>query len=241
MTVDVLPVELCEQVAWGCRILAMHGHEDVTLGHLSARGPADTALIKRNGLGLSEVRPSDVLAIDMDRRKVAGEGEVHLEAVLHAEVYKARPDVGAVIHAHPLYTTALAATAGRLEMLSHDAVLFKDGLPLFDETCELITTPEQGRAVARALGPHGAALLRNHGVLVVGADVPSAVYAALTLERAVQFQSIASTLGELRPMPAEMADLLYPNKYRDDFVQGYWRYLIRQVRRQGLDDGMPGA
>ena len=231
---------LPEQVAWACRILALQGHGDFTLGHVSARD-GDLIHMKRNGIGLEEVTPGDVLTIDLDGRKVAGEGRVHLEAVLHTEVYRERPDVGAVIHTHPPYGTALGATHATLELLNHDAVLFREGLAYFDETAELIARPEQGAAVARALGDKRVLMMRGHGVLVVGKTVPWAVYAALTLERAVQIQAIAGTLGELRPMSAEMAARVYPDKYRDEYLDTYWRYLIRQVRRAGLDDGMPQA
>jgi L-fuculose-phosphate aldolase len=228
------------QVAWACRILAMWGHGDLTLGHVSARGPADTVYhIKRKDLGLSEVTPDDVLTVDLEGKKVAGKGEVHLEAVLHTEVYKARPDVGAVIHTHPPYATALGATTAPLEFVSHDAVLFHKGVAMFDETAELITLPGQGEAVARALGDRRVVLMRNHGVLVAGEDVPWAVYTALTLERAIQIQAIAQMLGTLRPISPEVAQRLYPAKYRDEFVEEYWRHLIREVRRGGLDAGMP--
>jgi hypothetical protein len=53
-------------------------------------------------------------------------------------------------------------------------------------------------------------------------------------------QTIAASLGELRPMSPEMAASVYPDKYRHEFVDTYWRYLIRQVRRFSLDDGMDG-
>src|SRR5690606_18094205 len=96
---------LHEQVAWACRILAMHGHGDFTLGHASVRD-GDLVHMKRNGIGLEEVNPADVLSIDLDGRKVAGEGLVNLEAVLHTAVYRARPDVFAVIHTPPPYPTA---------------------------------------------------------------------------------------------------------------------------------------
>lgn len=231
--------ELRTQVAWACRILARQGHTDFTLGHVSARGPENAIYMKRNGLGLNEITPDDVLTIDLERHKLAGKGEVHLEAVLHTEVYKARPDVGAVIHTHPPYAIALGATAARLELLNHDAVLFYDGVAIFEETVELITSAEQGRAVAEALGKRRAVLMRNHGVLVVGKDVPWAVITALTLERAIQIQSIAATLGPLQPISQEMAGQLYPEKYRDSFIKKYWQYLTRQVRREGLDAGMP--
>jgi L-fuculose-phosphate aldolase len=224
-------------VAWAARILALDGHGDFTLGHVSVRA-GDHVLMKRNEIGLEEVTPADVLTIDLNAQKVAGEGRVHLEAVLHTEVYKRRPDVNAVIHTHPPYTTAFAATNATLEMLNHDAVLFKDGLASFDETAEMIMTQEQGAAVARALGDKRAVLMRGHGVLVTGKTVPWAVYTALTLERVIRIQSIARSLGELRPMAMAMAEQVYPDKYQDPFIEIYWRYLIRQVRRLGLDDGM---
>ena len=54
--------------------------------------------------------------------------------MLHTEVYRARPDVGAVVHGHPPYATALGATVRDLELLTHDGVLFADGVAVFDET-----------------------------------------------------------------------------------------------------------
>jgi L-fuculose-phosphate aldolase len=197
--------ELQVQIAWACRILARQGHTDFTLGHVSGRGAGDIIYMKRNGLGLNEVSPDDVLTIDLNGRKLAGQGNVHLEAVLHTEVYKVRSDVGAVIHTHPPYAVALGATTAHLEFLNHDAVLFHDGVAVFDDTVELITSAGQGQAVAAALGSHRAVLLRNHGVLVVGKDVPWAVITALTLERAVQIQSIAESLGPLQPFAQETA------------------------------------
>lgn len=232
--------DLQVQIAWACRILAMEGQEDLTLGHVSARRPgSDIIFMKRYGLGLGEVTPDDVLTIDLDGRKLAGRGDVHLEAAMHTEVYRVRSDVGAVIHTHAPYTTAFGATSAQLEFLSHDAVLFPDGLASFDETAELITSGEQGQAVARALGNRRVVLLRNHGVLVVGKTVPWAVLTALTLERAVQIQAIATSLGALQPMSVELVERMHPYKYRDDFTDSYWQYLVRQVRRAGSDTGMP--
>jgi len=225
------------EVAWACRILAMDGHGDFTLGHVSVRD-GDIVHMKPNGIGLEEVAPCDVLTIDLDGNKLAGAGPVHLEAVLHTAVYRARPDVGSVIHTHPPYATALGATKADLQLLNHDAVLFKDGLAYFDDTAELIVSPKQGAAVAQALGQRRAVIMRGHGVLMTGKTVPWAVYGALTLERVIRIQTIASALGPLRPMTAEMAAKVYPDKYRDEFIGAYWRYLIRQVRRAGLDDGM---
>jgi L-fuculose-phosphate aldolase len=149
--------------------------------------------------------------------------------VLHSEVYKLRPDVRAVVHGHPPFATALSATDGRLEMLTHDSVLFVAGLGVFDDTPELITEPEQGAAVARALGQRRVVLLRNHGVLVAGESVPWAVLTAVTLERALRLQATASALGPLRPLSPQLAQRLFPEKYNDQLVEEYWAAFLRRL------------
>lgn len=217
------------QVAWACRILALEGYSDLTLGHVSARAPNGSVFIKRKGIALDEVTPEDVVELGDES------APLHLETVLHTEVYRARADVGAVVHGHPPYATALAATEARLELLTHDSVLFKDGIGRYDDSADLIVEPEQGEAVARALGPHRAVLLRNHGVLVAGKDVAWAVLGAVTLERAIAMQSAARSLGTLRPLPPEWAERLYPEKYQDQLVEEYWASWIRRVRRAGGD------
>jgi L-fuculose-phosphate aldolase len=232
---------LREQVAWACRIVAAEGYSDLTLGHVSARDRDGTTIhIKRKGVGLDEVLPDDVVEFDLADGAPPASAEMHLEAVLHSEVYRARRDVGAVVHGHPPYATAFSATEARFELLTHDGVLFADGLGVFDETPELITGAAQGRAVAEALGGRRAALLRNHGVLVVGKDVPWAVLTAVTLERAIRLQSIAATLGPLRPIPDARAQGMHDDKYQDRFVAEYWEAWIRELRRHRADDGMPG-
>ena len=217
---------LREQVASACRILAVEGYADLTLGHVSARDADGTVFIKRKGIALGEVEPEDVVDVD-------GEGvDLHLETVLHTAVYAARPDVGAVVHGHPSYATALAATDAELELLTHDAVLFADGLARFDDPA-LIVEDGQGAAVAAALGTHRAVLLSNHGVLVVGKDIGWTVLAAITLERAARLQAIARTLGTLRPISHRLAAELHPVKYQDRFVAAYWEAWLRRLPPAG--------
>ena len=120
------------QVALACRILARFGHEDLTLGHASVRGPAGrTVYIKRKGKALRNVLAGDVIGIALDDPDGYLTRGAHLETIMHLETYLARPDVGAVIHTHPMYSIALGATAGGLEVLSHDGLLFPDGVPVF--------------------------------------------------------------------------------------------------------------
>ena len=222
---------LREQVAWACRIIAAEGYADLTLGHVSARDGDGTIWIKRKGVALNEVEPEDVVSI-----ADTGAG-LHLESVLHQGVYRARGDVGSVIHGHPPHATALGATGAELEPLTHDGILFADGVGRFGDP-DLIVDDAQGNAVAAALGSGRALLMENHGVLVVGKDVPWAVLTAATLERAARLQSIAATLGELRPIASALARELQPVKYRDEFVAEYWEAWQRHLARTG---GGPGG
>jgi L-fuculose-phosphate aldolase len=223
-----------EQVAWACRILAREGYADLTLGHVSARpAGSETIYIKRKGVALDEVEPDDVVDLDDPT------ADLHLETVLHTEVYARRPDVGAVVHGHPPYATAFGGTNARLELLTHDAVLFADGISFFEESADLITEREQGRAVAEALGTRRAVILRNHGVVVADKDVRWAALSAITLERAIRLQAIAATLGELRPIPTELAEKMVADKYQERFLDEYWEAWIRRARRAGADEGMP--
>lgn len=228
------------QVAWACRILADEGYRDLTLGHVSARDPErpDRMWIKRRGVSLVEVSPADVIEFGIDSDPQTASEEMHLEAVLHTAVYRRREDVGAVVHGHPPFATAFAATDADLLHLTHDAVMFDRGLAVFDGTPGLITEPAQGTAVAEALGENVAVLLRNHGVLVAHRNIPWLVLAAVTLERAVMLQSVASTLGAPRPITAEQVAELHRHKYNDGLVDEYWQAWIRDMTRRGLDFDM---
>jgi L-fuculose-phosphate aldolase len=222
---------LREQVACACRILAAEGYADLTLGHVSGRGADGEIWIKRKGVALDEVEPEDVVALENT------DAVLHLETVLHTGVYRARGDVGAVVHGHPPHATALGATAADVALLTHDGILFADGVGRFEDPA-LIVDDDQGDRVAAALGPRRAVLMENHGVLAVGKDVPWAVLTAITLERAAKLQSIASTLGKLQPIARDLAQQLLPVKYRDEFVEEYWAAWQRQVARDG---GGPGG
>jgi L-fuculose-phosphate aldolase len=226
--------DLGTHVAWACRILAAHGYEDLTLGHVSGRSDDDLEVmwIKRKGVSLAEVTPDDILRTSIDG-DIENEVDMHLEAVLHTEVYRARPDVRSVVHGHPVYATALGAAHADFAFLSHDAILFREGVASLDEAPEMIVGRRQGQVVAEALGNRSALLMRNHGVLVVGKTVPWAVLTAVTLERAVQIQATAARLGELRPVAPDVVDPLHEMKYRDAFTEEYWDAWIRELRRDG--------
>jgi L-fuculose-phosphate aldolase len=231
---------LVEDVAWACRILAMLGYEDLTLGHVSARGSDDrTIYIKRKGVALGEVTPADVIAVDLSADNAGGGNGMHLETVLHTEVYKRRPEVRSVVHGHPLYATAFGATDADFAYLTHDSVLFIEGVSTYDGAPDLIVDQHQGELVAEALGGGTVLLLRNHGVLVAERDVRWAVLAGALLERAIHMQLLATSLGPLRPIPQPLLEGIHAMKYQDDFADEYWDAWVRELHRSGRAFDMP--
>jgi L-fuculose-phosphate aldolase len=189
-----------------CRILFAEGHEHFFLGHASVREAigGDRFWVKPSGLGLGEVSLGDLILLDLEGSRVAGMAPIHQEMPLHAEIYRRRPDVGAVVHTHPPFASALAASDAPFRIVSQDSLPFASGLARY-EHAHLISTTERGRAVAEAIGDRSLVLLRNHGIAVAGATLEAAVVLAVSFERSVRTQSVAETLGSVVEIPADEA------------------------------------
>ncbi len=229
--------EAVGQVVVASRVMGTLG-DDLTLGHVSVRHADSTRIfIKRKGVSGSELTINDVLELDLDDPSCLDTPGMHLEAVIHTAIYRSRPDVQAVIHGHPLYSTALSATDMKLEYLTHDSVLFRDGIGVYSGSAELVTNERQGQAVADSLGKCRAGVLKNHGAVFVGEDIRYAVLAAVTLERALQLQVIATGLGKLNPLSADQVNAIYPKKYQDRFLDEYWAWWSRRVGWLALNGG----
>ena len=219
------PRSVREQVAWACRILALEGFADLTLGHVSAR-PAggETIYIKRKGSRWTRSSPTTSSRSTTPPRPSTWRPSSTPSLPGPAGRRRDRPRP-------PSLRDCLRSDHGRARSCSPTTPsCSRTASAYFEETSELITDEEQGRAVAAALGHRRAVLLRNHGVVVADEDVRWAVLSAITLERAVRLQAIATALGELRPIPRDDAERMRADKYQDDFVDEYWAAWIRSVR-----------
>ncbi|MHB9149147.1 MAG: class II aldolase/adducin family protein [Thermoleophilia bacterium] len=221
---------LAGKVALACNILAHEGQGDVTLGHVSTRLPTPgRMLMKAAGWGLEEVTSEDVLEVDFDGRVHGGSGRRHSEYPIHAEIYRAHPAVGCVVHTHPAAAIALAARGETIRAVSHEGVLFH-GAPVFDETTALIRDAATGAALARTLGGHPAVLMRNHGVVVVGETVEDATVRAILLEKAAAVQLRAGRDAELRWSPLEEIELKTRQIYHVANMADFFDYYTRRLR-----------
>ncbi|HZK48685.1 MAG TPA: class II aldolase/adducin family protein [Thermoleophilia bacterium] len=222
--------ELSEKLVLACHILAAEGHGDMILGHVSVRIPGEErVLMKGAGLGLEEVTEIDLVEIDLDGRVVAGAARRHSEYPIHTEIFRARDDVGAVVHTHPPHAVALGATGATIEAIGHEGVLFA-GAPVFAETTALIRTREEGAAVAACLGRDRAVLLRNHGIVVAGGNIEEAVVYAILLEKAARVQLLAGDAGHRRATASSELTRKVEQIYHERNIQDFFDYYSRRVR-----------
>jgi L-fuculose-phosphate aldolase len=180
-------------IVTACRVLQAVGQADLVWGHVSIRDPDGRGVwLKGSNLGFDEVTEDDVILISFDGEILEGRAGRHVEYPIHTSIMARRADVNAVVHTHPVYSIAFSATHRPLKALSHEGAHFVPPvLPRFVESGELVTTPELGDELARALGDRPAVLMPCHGITTVGRDIGEAVGAAVHLERACQIDLLA--------------------------------------------------
>ena len=217
------------------RILDEAGLADLTRGHVSIRVPGDPThfYMKPHSFGFEEITPENIVICNLDGEKIGGGGRKHSEVYIHSEIFKARPDVMSVIHAHPTYAVAWSATGKPLQPISQPAIAFADGVPYFTDTVDLIRSTDMGAGVARALGTHKAVLMRNHGVAVVGATVDEATILTIMLDNAAQIQLLAEAAGGPGPLfDAGSIQRLHDNITRPEQYTINFEYLRRRANRK---------
>jgi len=207
-------------------------------GHVSARLPDGSGFVlKMVRVPPAPMDPDSVMTFDVDGTCLEGEQEIR-EVNIHTEILRARPDVNAVVHVHPHMATAVSTTGKTIYALTHQSAPFDNGLPVFHG--HWITTPQLGRDLAACLGDSVGVLMKGHGAVTVGRNVPRAVELALYLEEAAQQLIWASVLGtpevfpeEIRRSPARQAVM------REGGGGNLWRQLVWELEG-GMQDGRRG-
>jgi ribulose-5-phosphate 4-epimerase/fuculose-1-phosphate aldolase len=216
-----------QQIVTACRVLEVAGQADMVWGHVSVRDEQGRGLwLKGSNLGFDEVQESDVILLSWDGEVLEGSAGRHVEYPIHLEVMRVRSDVNAVVHTHPLYSVAFAATARPLLALSHEACHFvPPDIARFLQTGDLIRSRELGVDLARCLGDRNAVLIPHHGIVTVGTDLGRAVAAATHLERACQ---IALLAGE-DAVPSSDEEALQKRERSERHLGMAWDYLSRTL------------
>lgn len=195
--------ELRTVVATACRILAHQGLAADVLGHVSVRLDEDRILLRCRGSedrGLLFTVPDDIRVVDLD-----GHGELDggygapNEFHIHTELFRARPEIQAVVHAHPrdVMIADLAGIELRQLFGAYNipaSRLARRSVPIYPRSV-LVRTPELGRAVVAAIGNSDACLLRGHGIVTTGESVQQATMRALDLSELSRISSQVALLG----------------------------------------------
>jgi HCOMODA/2-hydroxy-3-carboxy-muconic semialdehyde decarboxylase len=225
---------LIDKLVVANRILHREGVVD-GFGHVSARHDqsAHHFLLARS-MAPALVRRGDILTFDLNGvAQDGGDPRVYLERFIHAEIYRVRPDVQAVVHSHSPSVIPLGATRQPLRPIFHMSGFLGDGAALFDirdtagDTDMLISNGALGAAMAKALGDRSVVLMRGHGSTVVGESVEQAVYRAIYAEVNARLQIHAMQLGHvtyLTALEAQKAAAM-----NDRVLSRPWELWVREV------------
>ena len=236
--------EAIDQVVWANRILANEGIFDY-LGHVSIRNPenAKTFFIARD-IAPESVTKKDILEVDQEGAVVSKtQAKPYQERIIHAAIYKARPDVNSVIHAHPIPVVALSVSRLPFQILSHSAAIFYEGVPLYDEydftssnpTGMLVKTKEEGERVARKLGKARAMLMWAHGCNVVGRSIPAAIGAAIAFRDNAVIQLAAEHYGPVRSLSYDQARIGMGMGTGGGEIDRGWNAWVARVKKSMPD------
>lgn len=193
---------LLEDIVVGSRILADFGVVD-GFGHVSARHPTNpNHFLMSRSLAPALVTADDIMEFDLDGNPVDARGrKVFLERFIHAEIYRARPDVMSVVHTHSPGVIPFSVSKVPLRAMFHNPAFLAVGVPVWDirkdfgETSMLVADAAIGKSLAATLGDKPVVLMRGHGDVAVGPTVKMAVFRAYYTDVNAKLQAQALALG----------------------------------------------
>lgn len=233
-----VPREVLDDIVVGSRILADLGVVD-GFGHVSARSPANPKhFLMARSVAPALVTAEDIMEFDGNGEPVDARGRaIFLERFIHAAIYRARPDVMAVVHAHSLGVIPFANSKTPLRPMFHNAAFVGAGAPVWDiakdfgATNMLVRDNAIGDSLAQALGDKAIVLMRGHGDVAVGSAVKVAVFRAYYTDVDARLQTQALALGPdiafLSPEESAKADAV--NMVIMERVWNLWKLRVQTL------------
>ena len=208
-------------------------------GHVSVRDPSDpTKFLLARSQAPELVTSADVLVHELDGNvaNLPPGVKLYLERFIHAAIYRARPDVTAIVHDHAPSLIPFGITGVPLRPVYHMSSFVGGGVPVFDirkaagkATDMLVKTPELGRTLAQTLGAHPAALMRGHGVVVVGRDLQQAVFRSVYIELNARLQAQAMALGK-NVIYLDADEARQAEEFNNSTLARPWALWLRKVQ-----------
>ncbi|MGE4243622.1 class II aldolase/adducin family protein [Ramlibacter sp.] len=219
------------RVAAARRMLARAGCESGIGGHVSMRAEDGASFWTTPLEYFDETTPASVMRFDLDGRLLSGDHDVSPAVEFHCALYRARPDVGCVIHLHSHFASVVAATGEPIGMYNVGSVV------LFDEQAFLADDgtrpPVEGHRVIEALGTRSVLMVKNHGAIVVGPDLEHTTGLAMLLEASARYHVEVRAAGGSEIPLAEVRR--GQGSYRRIVVPRLWTSHYRRLARTDAD------
>ncbi|MDF2116624.1 class II aldolase/adducin family protein [Roseiarcaceae bacterium H3SJ34-1] len=196
-------------------------------GHCSIRVGEDRILINQGNCQRSRLTVKDIVTIDMEGKLIEGIANPPLEFHLHTGIYRARPDVKAVVHAHPKWSTYLTMTGHAYLPVFAQGVLPGEA-PVLDTPSSINTRP-MADALAKVLGPRPSALMKSHGAVTVGKDILEAFVLAIYLEENAQRQYMALQIGKPYVFDGEDRKAAMEKLWTKSLFQRTWDHYMAKL------------
>jgi HCOMODA/2-hydroxy-3-carboxy-muconic semialdehyde decarboxylase len=229
--------KLIEDLVAANRVLVDLGVLD-GFGHVSVRHDTEpNRYLMSRSLAPALVKQGDILEYDLESVAVDARGQTSfLERFIHGEIYKARPDVKAVVHSHSPSVIPFGVSKTRLQPIYHMSSFMGVDVPVFEirdvagpASDLLVRNAEIGAALARVSGDKAVVLMRGHGSVTVGTSIPQVVFRAYYAEMNARLQAEAIKLGAVTYLTAEEAAAAA--KTNDGQVMRPWELWKRKVMK----------
>ncbi|HWZ48516.1 MAG TPA: class II aldolase/adducin family protein [Herbaspirillum sp.] len=199
-------------------------------GHFSCRIPgADHMLINSGKSVRSALTVEDIVTIDFDGNLVEGDAVPPMEFHIHAEMYRARPDVNAVVHTHPLWSTLFSMTGIPVQPVIMQAAVLGE-IRLFPKTASINTKP-LGAELAAAMGRHRVIMLKSHGAMIAAEGIVEAFVLGFYLEETAQRQHMAMQIGSPTVLTPEQCAVINSNLWKPHLLRKVWDYHQGKLHR----------
>ncbi|MDA0240735.1 MAG: class II aldolase/adducin family protein [Proteobacteria bacterium] len=206
-------------------------------GHVSARLPDNSGfLIQGIHASRAQLVPDDLFTLGFDGEIIAGPKGTRpvSEFHIHSEIYKVRPDVNAVLHAHPMVPILFTIAEGaQLKMVINHGYRWRTGVPTHPDTAH-ISSPELGAAMAETMGECNAVLLRAHGIVLASESIPELLIDGIQFDRNAKAQLEATRLGPVIGMSEEELDIFEERFDRNNHAVKLWKYYTERAFEQGV-------
>src|SRR2546425_10200827 len=196
-----------KEIVYFGHMLHERGFVAATDGNLSVRLDSRRILVTPTSMSKGRMRPADLVIVDMEGRRLSGRRAVSSEIAMHLLIYRLRPDVNGIVHAHPPTATGFAAAGIALNQpLVCEVVIGLGSIPLAKYGTP--GTPELTDALEPLIPQFDAILMSNHGVVAYGADLPHAYMKMETVEHFAQIALVTHILGRQQPLGHEELEKL---------------------------------